>query len=87
MIDKILGSFDNSKNGFSARKLTAFSLMLCVGYLHVLFVDKDNVVEVMIIDLLTVLLLLGIITIQNVIELKNGYSANKKSSQDDKTDD
>ena len=73
MIKQLLGSFDNvPKQGFSARKLTAFALMLCIAFIHFRFVDKDNAIEALMIDLSGVLLCLGIITAQNVIELKNG---------------
>jgi hypothetical protein len=73
MIKQLLGSFDNVKgSGFSARKLTAFALMLCIAFIHFRFVDKDNAIEALMIDLSGVLLCLGIVTAQNIIELKNG---------------
>lgn len=65
--------FRNTTEGSSARKLTAFALTLCVIYVHIKFVNHRNAVEVIIIDLLAILLLLGIVTIQNIIELKMGY--------------
>jgi hypothetical protein len=72
MIDKLIGSFDNVKGqGFSARKLTSFALMLCIAFIHFRFVDNSNAIEALIIDLSGVLLCLGIITAQNVIELRN----------------
>ena len=72
MINKLIGSFDNVKNqGFSARKLTAFALMLCIAFIHFRFVDNSNAIEALMIDLSGVLLCLGIVTAQNIIELKN----------------
>jgi hypothetical protein len=72
MINKLLGSFDNVKGqGFSARKLTAFALMLCIAFIHFRFVDINNAIEALMIDLSGVLLCLGIVTAQNIIELKN----------------
>jgi hypothetical protein len=72
MINKLLGSFDNVKGqGFSARKLTAFALMLCIAFIHFRFVDSTNAIEALMIDLSGVLLCLGIVTAQNIIELKN----------------
>jgi hypothetical protein len=72
MITKLLGSFDNVKGqGFSARKLTAFALMLCIAFIHFRFVDINNAIEALMIDLSGVLLCLGIVTAQNIIELKN----------------
>jgi hypothetical protein len=80
MIDKLIGSFDNVKNqGFSARKLTAFALMLCIAFIHFRFVDNSNAVEALIIDLSGVLLCLGIVTAQNIIEFRNN-SNNKQNA-------
>lgn len=72
LINWIAASFDTHSKGASARKLTAFSIMLCVGYCHIRFVDSSNVVEVLIIDLCGVLLCLGIVTAEQVIKLRNG---------------
>ena len=70
MFEKLLASFENSPAGFSARKLSAFVLMVCVVWLHYKYVDTSVVVEVIVTDLCFVLLLLGIITVQNIIELR-----------------
>ena len=73
IIDNLIGSFDNKKeNGFSARKLSAFALMVCVAFVHFKWVNHDNVAEVLIIDLCGVLILLGLVTMEQVIKLKNG---------------
>ena len=72
LINKLIASFDNSKDGFSARKLTAFSLMTCIGYIHYKFIDKENAIEAIIIDLCGTFLLLGLITVDQIIQLKNG---------------
>lgn len=71
-IDNLIKSFTNDKGGFSARKLTAFALMVCVAYIHYNYVDLSIAVEVLIIDLSAVLLCLGLVTASNLIELKNG---------------
>lgn len=71
-IKDLIDSFYNSKEGMSARKLTAFGLMWMVYNVHQKYVTPENAVEVILIDLGFVLLLLGIITVQNLIELKNG---------------
>lgn len=44
--------------------------MVCVVWLHYKYVDTTVVVEVIVTDLCFVLLLLGIITVQNIIELR-----------------
>jgi len=76
IFSKILLSFENNKDGFSARKLTAFILVLNICYIHYKFVNSQNAVETIIVDLCGVLVSLGIITAQQVIELKNGNSPN-----------
>jgi hypothetical protein len=72
IIDNLIGSFDTVKeNGFSARKLSAFALMICIAFVHFKWVNHDNVAEVLIIDLCGVLILLGLVTAQNVLDYKN----------------
>jgi hypothetical protein len=72
IIDNLIGSFDTVKeNGFSARKLSAFALMVCIAYVHFKWVNHENVAEVLIIDLCGVLILLGLVTAQNVLDYKN----------------
>jgi hypothetical protein len=72
IIDKLLKSFDNSEGGFSARKLTAFALMILISYTHYKYVDLSNAIEAILIDLAGVLIALGIITMEQVIKFKNG---------------
>jgi hypothetical protein len=72
IFNKFVASFDNTNIGMSARKLTSFALVVCIGWLHYKFVTPLNAVEFLMIDLLGVLILLGIITIEQVIKLKNG---------------
>jgi hypothetical protein len=72
IINNLIGSFDTVKeNGFSARKLSAFALMVCVAFVHFKWVNHENVAEVLIIDLCGVLILLGLVTAQNVLDYKN----------------
>ena len=73
----IVGSFTNEKNGASARKLTAFALMILIAYSHFKYVDLSNVVEVLIIDLCGVLLCLGLVTAEQIISFKSGNSKEK----------
>ena len=68
----IYNSFFNNKEGFSARKLSGFALMVCVFYLHYKYVDTTNAFDFLVADLCAIMLLLGIVTAQNIIELKNG---------------
>jgi len=80
-ITNILNSFKNDKDGFSARKLTAFALMGCIMYIHKYYVTAENATEVLIIDLCGVLIALGIVTAQNIIELKNGKQSQTEPPQ------
>jgi hypothetical protein len=80
LINDILASFNNYEQGASARKLTAFALMILIAYSHVKFVDLTNVVEVLIIDLSGVLLCLGLVSFEQIIKLKNGGSADATNS-------
>jgi hypothetical protein len=78
IINNILASFNNYEQGASARKLTAFALMVLIAYSHVKFVDLTNVVEVLIIDLSGVLLCLGLVSFEQIIKLKNGENNETK---------
>ena len=70
--DKLVASLDNSKDGFSARKLTALTLTICIVYIHWEYVDLSIAVETLIVDLCGVLIALGIVTAEQIIKLKNG---------------
>jgi hypothetical protein len=65
----LLSSFDNNTPGASGRKLTAFVLMVYVGYLHINFAAA-HAVEFLYADLVAIFLLLGIVTVQNIIDFK-----------------
>ncbi len=72
IINGLWASFNTYEKGASARKLTAFALMLLIAYAHFKHLDLSNVVEVIIVDLCGVLICLGLVTASNIIELKNG---------------
>lgn len=82
VIGNILKSFTNDKGGWSARKLTAFALMVCVAYIHYKYVDITISVEVLIVDLSAVLLCLGLVTASNIIELKNGSKTKENATNE-----
>ena len=76
----VIGSLDNKKNtGFSARKISVLVVMVCIIFVHVSWLkhaflreDYDYIIEILTIDSLFVLLLLGIVTIEQISKLKNG---------------
>lgn len=72
-----LSSFDNHNAGASARKLTAFSLMICIAYLHVKEVHHDNALQFLVVDLCGILICLGIVTAEQIIKFKNGNENSK----------
>jgi len=76
-----LYTFTNDRKGNSARKTTAFALMICIAYVHFNFVTEENAQLIIATDGILILVLLGIITAQNLIEMKFGYH-NKSSKED-----
>lgn len=81
LIQNISNSFKHGKDGFQSRKLAAFTLMACICYCHYKYVDLSNVVSVIGIDLLAVGVLLGLVTMENIITLKNGSKEIKQDSE------
>ena len=72
IIENLINSLNNQDSGFSARKLTAFALMVLIAYVHYKYVDLSNAIEAILIDLGGVLLLLGIVTFEQILKFKNG---------------
>ena len=72
IIENIINSLNNTDSGFSARKLTAFALMILIAYVHYKYVDLSNAIEAILIDLGGVLLLLGIVTFEQIIRFREG---------------
>lgn len=83
----IIGSLDNKKNsGFSARKISVLVIMVCIIFIHLSWLkhaflreDYEYIIEILSIDSLFVLLLLGIVTIEQISKLKGSRTtqANK----------
>ena len=70
-------SFNNEKKGFSARKEAAFGSFIIAAYVTYKFTTADNLESVVTIWLIYSLLCLGIITLQQVAELKSGKQEQK----------
>jgi hypothetical protein len=68
----ILASFSNEPGGASARKLTAFAFMLCVAWVHLKWVNHENAIAALVIDVSAALLSLSIVTAENLIRLRHG---------------
>ena len=81
----VIGSLDNKKNnGFSARKISVLVVMVCIIFVHASWLkhaflreDYEYIIEILVIDSLFVLLLLGIVTIEQISKLKNGSKTTK----------
>jgi hypothetical protein len=80
MWEKFVGSADNvTKNAFSGRKLTVIPIMLCILAGHTCYYifalkksDFSMFDTILIIDYFAIGFLLGLITAQQLLELKNG---------------
>lgn len=73
----IISSFNTDKGGYSARKLSAFASVVTATYVTYNFGDKDNVVELTLSWLGFALLLLGVVTVEQLIALR-GASVSAK---------
>lgn len=73
-LNKIVGSFDtHSKDSFSARKLSAFVVMVMVVILHIKWFKSDKweyIAEVLALDFTFILVCLGLATWQYLKENK-----------------
>lgn len=71
LISWLAGSFQyNGKS--SSRKLSAFWMILLTTYMEFRFGSEATLIELVVINLSSVLILLGIVTIHDVAALKNG---------------
>lgn len=73
IFNAIIHSFDNRPDtGFSARKLSAFAGIVTAIYMSLKHCHVSVVVELVACWMCFILLCLGLITTQQIIELKNG---------------
>lgn len=80
----VLSSFNTDKGGYSARKLSAFVSILMGGYVTGRYGDGQNVVELTMVWLSFALLLLGVVTIEQLVSLRVGRQvpgSDKKTEQ------
>jgi hypothetical protein len=88
-IHKIVGSLDTEKGGFSARKLTAVTVMTCVVAMHISWLkhafrteDFKLMVEILITDYSFCGLLLGLTSLESLRKIKQ----NDKPTESHNTD-
>lgn len=80
ILQKLESTFDTNTKGYSSRKLSAFwAIVVMGGLLTWKYGDKENAVEMLTAWLVFGLLCLGIITVQNIINFKNGTTTNNPS--------
>ena len=85
----VIGSLDNKKNsGFSARKISVLVIMVCIILIHLSWLkhaflreDYEYIIEILSIDSLFVLLLLGIVTMEQITKLKGSRTEIKEVKQ------
>ena len=72
----LMGSFHNDPGGFSGRKLSAFFAVLMAAY-NLRYASTEIAVEMTVTWLSFALLCLGIVTVQQIIDFKNGKNPNR----------
>lgn len=72
VVNDFVESFNTTKKGFSIRKIIAAIIVGCIIYIHYKFVNSANAVTVLLYDMGFVLVMLGIVTIDQLYRFKNG---------------
>jgi len=76
LIDDWIKSFDNNPNsGLSARKLSAFFAVCVAGYVTIHYCNPEILTGVLHAWLAFALLCLSVITLEQIVKLKNGNGA------------
>jgi hypothetical protein len=70
--ENLFNALFNDKQGFSIRKCMAIVMVKITIMIELMNVNDKNLVSVLYINLGFVSLLIGLVTFQNLIELKNG---------------
>lgn len=87
IIKKIFASFDNSADGFSARKLSAFTGVAVCVIATFRFVDGTTVIEALMVWLGFGLLCMGIITAEQLLKIYNKGGKDDSSKSIEKKDE
>lgn len=82
ILHKIISSFDNTTDGFSARKLSAFAGVVVSIIATFRFIDHQTIVEALIVWLVFALLCLGIVTAEQVLRFYKGGNEGPKEIAD-----
>jgi len=86
LLEDLYKSFGNNKDGFSARKLSAFTGVTIAAIATFRFCDEKVLTDVLAAWLLFSLLCLGIITLQQVIDFRAGKSSSVTTTEKTKVE-
>jgi len=78
---KLFASLDNHSLGYSGRKLTAVFAVLMAAYITKYKLPADAYLHALYAWQILALLCLGIVTIQNIIDFKNGKQPSNEQPQ------
>jgi hypothetical protein len=79
-IKKLFASLDNYSLGYSGRKLSSLAGVMVGVYITVHEIPKTDLITALYAWLGFALLCLGIVTVQNIIDFKNGKENNNTDS-------
>lgn len=82
IINWLAASTDNSPNGPSGRKLTAITIMALIIHGHLKYVSKDNFYDVLIVYVVFVCVLLGIVTVEQIIKFLGDKQIKNETPKD-----
>lgn len=80
ILSNLINSFTTDKDGYSARKLSAFAAVCVAIYITVKLIPVAMQIDALYAWLIFAGVCLGIVTIEQIINLKNG-SKNKDNEQ------
>lgn len=79
-LSDLYNSFKNNPQGFSAKKLTAFTMVCMLVHLHYRVSDQVAILRLVALDMLFILLLFGIIVLNQVVDLIGVIKGNSKTT-------
>ncbi len=81
VLNSLIDSFSTGDGGFSARKLSAFAGVATCVYVTLKYIEVQYLAEVLTIWLAFALLCMGIVTIEQIIKLKNGNNTTETTEE------
>jgi len=81
ILSNLINSFTTDKDGYSARKLSAFAAVCVAIYVTVKLIPVAVQIDALYAWLIFAGVCLGIVTIEQIINLKNGSKQNKDNER------